>query len=94
MHGFALNVTTDLGWFELINPCGMAGGAVTSIEREIGLKPGEGDEPGNRRLKPTAMNYKEFSSDRGLKPSELIEEVKKVLCGRLAENLGLRPFRA
>jgi lipoyl(octanoyl) transferase len=36
MHGFALNVATDLGWFELINPCGFVGGAVTSMERETG----------------------------------------------------------
>jgi lipoyl(octanoyl) transferase len=38
MHGLALNVATDLGWFELINPCGFAPGAVTSIERETGRK--------------------------------------------------------
>jgi lipoyl(octanoyl) transferase len=38
MHGLALNVATDLGWFELINPCGFVGGAVTSIERETGRK--------------------------------------------------------
>ncbi len=36
MHGFALNVATDLGWFEFINPCGFVGGAVTSMERELG----------------------------------------------------------
>lgn len=38
MHGFALNVATDLGWFEHINPCGFAPGAVTSIERELGRR--------------------------------------------------------
>jgi lipoyl(octanoyl) transferase len=38
MHGLALNVATDLGWFELINPCGFVGGAVTSMERELGRK--------------------------------------------------------
>ena len=36
MHGLALNVTTDLGWFELVNPCGMAGSAVTSMQKETG----------------------------------------------------------
>ncbi len=30
-HGLALNVTTDLGPFEWINPCGMAGVAMTSV---------------------------------------------------------------
>jgi lipoyl(octanoyl) transferase len=58
MHGFALNVATDLKWFDLINPCGMVGGAVTSMERETGC---------------------------GIVPGE----VKKVLCGRLCENLGI-----
>jgi lipoyl(octanoyl) transferase len=33
MHGIALNVTTDLRYFELIVPCGLAGRAVTSMER-------------------------------------------------------------
>jgi lipoyl(octanoyl) transferase len=35
-HGIALNVTTDLIDFELIDPCGLSGIAVTSIAREAG----------------------------------------------------------
>jgi lipoyl(octanoyl) transferase len=35
-HGIALNVTVDLADFELIDPCGMAGVASTSIAAEIG----------------------------------------------------------
>ncbi len=38
MHGFALNVSTDLRYFTHINPCGFADRGVTSIERETGRK--------------------------------------------------------
>jgi lipoyl(octanoyl) transferase len=34
-HGFALNVTTDLSYFDLIIPCGIDGVTMTSIAREI-----------------------------------------------------------
>lgn len=38
MHGFALNVNTDLEYFKHINPCGFTDKAVTSIEKELGEK--------------------------------------------------------
>lgn len=38
MHGFALNVNTDLGYFDNIIPCGIKGKAVTSMEVELGKK--------------------------------------------------------
>ncbi|HJR64159.1 MAG TPA: lipoyl(octanoyl) transferase LipB [Gemmatimonadaceae bacterium] len=33
-HGFALNVVTDLSWFDLIVPCGIDGVTMTSMARE------------------------------------------------------------
>jgi lipoyl(octanoyl) transferase len=35
-HGFALNVNTDLSFFELIIPCGLAARPITSIAHEVG----------------------------------------------------------
>lgn len=34
-HGFALNVTTDLRYFDLMIPCGIADVSMTSVEREL-----------------------------------------------------------
>ena len=36
MHGFALNVNTDLGYFDHMIPCGIRGKAVTSLNVELG----------------------------------------------------------
>lgn len=41
LHGFALNVAPDMGWFDLIVPCGIRGVEMTSIARE--LDSGESD---------------------------------------------------
>ena len=38
MHGFALNVNTDLTYFKNINPCGFIDKGVTSMEQELGRK--------------------------------------------------------
>jgi lipoyl(octanoyl) transferase len=36
MHGFAFNVSTDMRYFQHINPCGFVDRGVTSLEKELG----------------------------------------------------------
>jgi lipoyl(octanoyl) transferase len=39
MHGFALNVNTDLSYFNYIIPCGISNKQVTSMQKELGSEP-------------------------------------------------------
>jgi lipoyl(octanoyl) transferase len=41
MHGFALNVNANLGYFDNIVPCGIKGKAVTSMHVELGKEVNE-----------------------------------------------------
>jgi lipoyl(octanoyl) transferase len=47
MHGFALNVNADLGYFDNIIPCGIRGKSVTSLNNELGVN--NVDEAGVKR---------------------------------------------
>ncbi|WP_299323299.1 lipoyl(octanoyl) transferase LipB [uncultured Maribacter sp.] len=51
MHGFALNVNADLGYFDLMIPCGIKGKAVTSLNVELGKKEVDMDEVKQKLLK-------------------------------------------
>ncbi len=51
MHGFALNVNADLGYFDLMIPCGIKGKAVTSLNVELGKKEVDMAEVKQRLLK-------------------------------------------
>lgn len=51
MHGFALNVNADLGYFDLMIPCGIKDKAVTSLNVELGKKEVDMDEVKEKLLK-------------------------------------------
>lgn len=51
MHGLALNVNVDLGYFDNIIPCGIRGKAVTSLNVELGLEKIDESEIKNKILK-------------------------------------------
>ncbi len=52
MHGVALNVTTDLSYFDLIVPCGLSGRPVTSIRKLLGE-----DTPSMEQVKRTLARH-------------------------------------
>jgi lipoyl(octanoyl) transferase len=47
-HGFALNVTTDLSYFDLMVPCGIAEVTMTSVARELGATAADDPELAER----------------------------------------------
>ena len=51
MHGFALNVNTDLGYFDNMIPCGIKDKAVTSLNVELGKTSISLEEVKNKLLK-------------------------------------------
>ena len=51
MHGFALNVNADLGYFDNIIPCGIRGKSVTSLNVELGVEKVDENEVKEKILK-------------------------------------------
>ena len=72
-HGIALNITTRLEDFELIDPCGMAGLDVTSVARELGWS-GAHAEPSTAGVEQAATW---FAEDFGKRLQAAIEESAK-----------------
>jgi len=57
MHGFALNVNANLGYFDNIIPCGIRGKAVTSLNVELGKKEVDEAEVKGNLLKHFAVLF-------------------------------------
>jgi lipoyl(octanoyl) transferase len=69
-HGIALNVTTSLVDFELIDPCGMPDIEVTSIAREAGWA-GEAGRPSTHSVAEAAVRFEEAFRERLDEASDL-----------------------
>lgn len=57
MHGFALNVNANLGYFDNMIPCGIRGKAVTSLHVELGKKEVDEAEVKEKLLKHFAVLF-------------------------------------
>ncbi|NNE32786.1 MAG: lipoyl(octanoyl) transferase, partial [Winogradskyella sp.] len=57
MHGFALNVNADLGYFDNIIPCGIRGKAVTSLNNELSVDCVDEEEVKQKLLKHFSMLF-------------------------------------
>ncbi|RYC51810.1 lipoyl(octanoyl) transferase LipB [Flagellimonas olearia] len=67
MHGFALNVNADLGYFDLMIPCGIKDKAVTSLNVELGKKEVDIEEVKAKLLKHfTALFEAELVSSESI----------------------------
>lgn len=65
MHGFALNVNADLGYFDLMIPCGIKGKAVTSLNVELGKKEVDVEEVKVKLLKHFSVLFEtEFIKEK------------------------------
>ena len=57
MHGFALNVNVDLGYFDNIIPCGIRGKGVTSLQVELGVEKVDEEEVKAKIVKHLTQLY-------------------------------------
>ena len=62
MHGFALNINADLGYFDNIIPCGIRGKAVTSLNIELGKERVNEKEVKEKLLKHFLTLFEAISS--------------------------------
>ena len=84
MHGFALNVNTDLSYFDLMIPCGIADRGVTSLSRETGKEIAEATV--RERLAIHLADVLGLAFDRSLKGREGADFLEAFASGTLLER--------
>ena len=70
-HGAAINVTTDLRYFDAIVPCGLEGVATTSIDAELGGGGRARVESVERALVAALVRLLRYDGAREVRPGEL-----------------------
>ena len=84
-HGFALNVTTELSYFDLMVPCGIADVTMTSLQREIELQGAERRSSGSDLWRLTGENVSAaFAELFQLEKTALAQEELQRLAGEVA----------
>jgi len=84
-HGFALNVTTELSYFDLMVPCGIADVTMTSLQREIELQGAERRSSGSDLWQLTGENVSAaFAELFQLEKTALAQEELQRLAGEVA----------
>ena len=78
-HGFALNVSTDLSYFDLMVPCGITAVEMTSVARELELRGDAGNHPGLLAQRSRTCVAAAFGDIFGLELAELdLSELERV----------------
>jgi lipoyl(octanoyl) transferase len=81
LHGFAINVSTDLSYFDLIVPCGIPDAGVTSLARELGAAPSLDDV-----MDVAASEFAEVFERRLSPPSEAVRILLRTWAAAASEG--------
>src|SRR5262245_3604074 len=85
-HGLALNVNTDLSYFDRIIPCGLSWAEVTSMTRELGA-----EQDQNKVRARFLHHFTELFGYRDVKESDLAEDGKWKIEDRYSRSWIINP---